>query len=940
MSQTETLLEREAELAALGSQLEAARAGGGSLTIVEGPAGIGKTRLLEAICSNARAQGMQVLAARGAELEAEYAFGVVRQLFELVLRASPAGQRDALLAGAAGLARPALLAELPSPGADPVFATLHGLFWLCVNLAERAAVAVLVDDAQWADAPSLRFLNYLARRLDGLAIGVVLGLRAGEPRASGELVSALADDPSASVLRPAALSESAVAKLVAVEFRESPEPEFCRACHAVTGGNPFLLRELLHAMRYEGTAPTAEASARVADFVPRGVARSVLVRISSISGSAGALARALAILGDDCELRIAARLAGLDQPAGARAADLLRAAEILRPSRELKFVHPIVRSAIYTDVPHAQRSLLHAKAARVLDEARANGGRVAAQLLETDAADDSWTVAVLRNAAREAIDRGAPDNAVACLSRALLEAPTSADRPDVLHELGTAEMLSNRPGAIDHLSLREALDGTADPALRAATAQQLATALALLWDKPQAAIGVLDKALAELAADDRHLSARMESYLLTIAAATPVTRALVDPLLAGVRRRTLGDSPSERLLLASLAFYCMAEGRPADHVRAIAERALGGGLLPDVSGEYWIFYGLISALIFADQFELADSWLARAVTEAQAHGSVFEFASASAFRASVAYRTGNLVQAEADGRAALEAAGPSSTLVVNVALLPLLDTLIDRGEFAAGERLAIGDVAESFAHDGMTYQLALVARGRLRIAQGRVQQGLADLLSVGRWCEAWGALNPGMFAWRSSAALATLALGDVSQGRRLAREEVHLARPLGQPRALGMALRAAGLAEGGRPGIELLYEAVEVLERSPARLEHARALTDLGSALRSDGQRAAAREPLRLGLDLAHRCDAGALVERAHQELLTTGARPRRLMVTGRDALTPTEARIAWMAAEGQTTPAIAQALFITPKTVETHLGHAYQKLDINSRRQLAQALQ
>jgi hypothetical protein len=174
----------------------------------------------------------------------------------------------------------------------------------------------------------------------------------------------------------------------------------------------------------------------------------------------------------------------------------------------------------------------------------------------------------------------------------------------------------------------------------------------------------------------------------------------------------------------------------------------------------------------------------------------------------VAYRTGNLVQAEAEGHAALEAAGPSSTLVMNVARLPLLDTLIDRGELAAGERLAIGDAAQSFAHEGMTDQLMLVARGRLRIAQGRVQQGLADLLSVGRWCEAWGALNPGMFAWRSSAAVAALTLGDVNHAHRLAREEVHLARPLGQPRALGIALRAAGLAEGGRQGIELLYEAV------------------------------------------------------------------------------------------------------------------------------------
>jgi DNA-binding CsgD family transcriptional regulator len=157
---------------------------------------------------------------------------------------------------------------------------------------------------------------------------------------------------------------------------------------------------------------------------------------------------------------------------------------------------------------------------------------------------------------------------------------------------------------------------------------------------------------------------------------------------------------------------------------------------------------------------------------------------------------------------------------------------------------------------------------------------------------------------------------------------------------LGIALRAAGLAEGGRSGIELLREAVEVLKGSPARLEYARAMTDLGAALRRLRHRAEAREPLALGLELAHRCGAPALVKRAREELLATGARPRRLTVSGRDALTPSEARIARMAADGQSTPAIAQALFVTPKTVETHLGHAYQKLDINSRHRLAQALQ
>jgi DNA-binding CsgD family transcriptional regulator len=196
-----------------------------------------------------------------------------------------------------------------------------------------------------------------------------------------------------------------------------------------------------------------------------------------------------------------------------------------------------------------------------------------------------------------------------------------------------------------------------------------------------------------------------------------------------------------------------------------------------------------------------------------------------------------------------------------------------------------------------------------------------------------------VFAWRSSAALAHLQLGDYDEARRLADEEVTLARPLGQPRTLGVALRAAGLTQSGCRGIELLREAVGVLESSPARLEHARAMTDLGAALRRSRHRAEAREPLGQGLDLAHRCGATALAERARRELLATGARPRRLMVSGRDSLTPSEARIARMAAEGLSTPAIAQALFVTPKTVETHLGHAYQKLEINSRHQLAEAL-
>ena len=173
----------------------------------------------------------------------------------------------------------------------------------------------------------------------------------------------------------------------------------------------------------------------------------------------------------------------------------------------------------------------------------------------------------------------------------------------------------------------------------------------------------------------------------------------------------------------------------------------------------------------------------------------------------------------------------------------------------------------------------------------------------------------------------------------IAHEEVGLARRWGAPRALGNALIAAGLVTGGNDGLDLLHQAHVVLADSPARLARARAATEYGAALRRANHRADARGPLALGLALAERCGATALVERAHEELIATGARPRRAARTGVDALTATELRVARMAAEGMTNREVAQALFVTAKTVEYHLSHAYQKLGLRSRSQLAATL-
>jgi DNA-binding CsgD family transcriptional regulator len=287
---------------------------------------------------------------------------------------------------------------------------------------------------------------------------------------------------------------------------------------------------------------------------------------------------------------------------------------------------------------------------------------------------------------------------------------------------------------------------------------------------------------------------------------------------------------------------------------------------------------------------------------------------------------------------ALETGPRPPGLHAAVALAALLETLAERGESqaaeAADERYRLAEQFPTTMQAGWL----MAARGRLRLAERRPAAALEDLLAAGGLFARLRISTP-TIAWRSDAALAHLALGAQADSRALAAEEVTLARAFKGPRTLGVALRAAGLAEGGSRGIELLRQAVRVLEGSGARLEHARALADLGAALRRTGQRAQSREVLRVALDLAHRCGAIALTERTRTELLAAGGRPRRLVLSGLDSLTASERRVAQLAADGLSNREIAQNLFITARTVEGHLTNAYHKLAITSREQLPAAL-
>ena len=284
--------------------------------MVEGPAGIGKTRLVLEAERHGRELGLTTLSARGAELERDFAYGLVRQLFEASLLATSPPERTELLAGAAGHAArlfgvAAAQEDVADALLDPSFAILHGLYWLSANLARHTPLLLCVDDVHWADQASLRFLHYLGRRLQELPIAVVAATRPARSADGSPLLAALAADPSAEILELAPLSQRAVAELLRLTFGTEVEQAFAAACHEVTGGVPFLLRELIRAVIGQGIEPTAAASSRVAGLAPRAVSHSVVQRLSRLSAPARELARAAAVLGE-ADLRLAAGLAGLD----------------------------------------------------------------------------------------------------------------------------------------------------------------------------------------------------------------------------------------------------------------------------------------------------------------------------------------------------------------------------------------------------------------------------------------------------------------------------------------------------------------------------------------------------------------------------------------------------------------------------------------------------
>jgi DNA-binding CsgD family transcriptional regulator len=925
------LLERAREVETLDALIDAAAAGDGRIALIEGQAGIGKSRLLAETRERAQSAGMRVLAAKGSELEREFPFGVVRQLFEPSL--IDPDTRSAWLAGAAAAAGSIFEGfETPEDASrDASFAALHGLYWLVVNAAADKPVLLALDDLHWVDRPSLRFVAYLARRLEGLPALVATSLRSAEPGTDPALLGEIVNDPATVAVRPGALSADGVTQLVRERLAEDADEAFCAACHATTGGNPLLLRQLLSSLESEGVQPEARNAAVVRDIGPRAVSRTVLLRLARLPGEAAAVARAVAVLGENADVPAAAALAEIDERAAADATAALARVEILRPDPPLAFVHPLVRDAIYHDLPPGERELQHARAARMLADSGASPEQIASHLLTVPRRGDGWVSQQLVEAAHAALWKGAPESAVSYFRRAIDEPPPEDARAVLLFELGMAEISTFGPDAVTHL--RAAYDLLGDVVARALAAYALARTL-LFTGAPAEGATLAQRTARELPDKFLDLKQSLESLVYYgIVFGGMSQEGLAD--YEDYRRGVPGEGYGARMLEAVAVYDWAVSGGHADEVSALALRALGDGVLVREDN------GLsnippIGVLALADREEALEH-LDDAYADAHRRGALFALLGANAWRAFTLWLRGELVDGEAEARAGWEAMQlwgemTGQVLAYNTSVLGAIQ--VERGELAAARETlnASGDLAPE-AHSTFLW---IRARAELELAEGNPEAALAlcdeAASNVGR------IVNPAWIPWRSLKARALDRLGRSDEALKLALEELPFSQAWGAPSTVARTLREIGTIER-EAGIDRLREAVSVVEGSPAKLEHAKCLFALGSAVRRSRKPTDAREPLRQALELAFVCGAAGLAEEIRTELHATGVRPRTEALSGPAALTAKERKVAALAADGQTNRDIAQSLYVTPKTVEVHLTNAYRKLGIRSRRELAGAL-
>ncbi|WBQ05077.1 helix-turn-helix transcriptional regulator [Kribbella sp. CA-293567] len=944
-------LERPGELGRIAAALDAAKEGEGKVVVIEGEAGIGKTRLVDEARALAKERGFVRMQATGDELESAMAWSVVRQMVERSISRYSGAIREAILAGPSGRALEALDKATPDAGDAEVARTMHALWWVAVDLASPRPLLITVDDAQWSDLPSLRFLSYLSKRVGDLPIALIVATRPPTDR-HGPLAE-LSVSRQVERLLPRPLSREGIAHLTSDRAAAVGDPNgtwgtvpaepVVDAVLAASGGNPFLAESLLDELRAQDRSVADPATAEaVAGLGSSTVSRTMLGRLDP---DALQLAGALAILGARADVWLAGSVAQLPEETLPKAVQALVSANIVASGADqLSFIHPVIRESMRSALGPFEKAALHARAAEVLAAEHASADRIAAHLVNAPTGTLPNATEILRRAATASLAAGDPGTAAGYLHRAFEGNPTDAG---VQAQLGHTLLRSGDAAAArEHLRAAARATGVQG---RAALLGAAATATATL-DGPLAAVAELTETLDGWPNGPERLT--LEARLGIIRSYLPSERKKASEHLRGFAELP-GDTPDERALLALLAQCGRYEVSPSADVRRTAERALrNGALFTDTAGQSDTLVGWLLAmmsLIAADGVGPAREEIARAQEWVRRNGSPLEFCMVSNVEDFLAWRCGDIAAMEADADAVLAAVASEE---LSPQVIALRVTAVNFGAYAALDR---GDLATAVAlladFDEQTAGTPRVipamwlheVRARIALEQDDPVAALEHAYRL-RDEMAAAQVDPPAVPWRTPAAWALLRLGSeesVAEARELASDQLDLARRWGAASDLGAALRLTAKVDVGQGArrVTTLEEAVVVLEGSPARLELAKALVDLGEAYRVLGRRTDAREALARGGELAASCGSTVVRQRAAEALQALGDRPRTLTSSGQDSLTASERRVAGLAVSGRTNRDIAHELFVSPKTVENHLGRIYVKLGITGRRELARAL-
>ncbi len=918
------LYERTGETASIDVALARLGDGRGSSILLEGRAGRGKSALVEYAAARGRERGVRTLVARARHLASAAPFEVLRRLLGPAVE--EAGGVDALQ-GAARFAIP-----LFTPGADLSQGVDYGCQWLIAWLAERNPLLLAIDDAHWADGASLRVLLDVQAEISVQRVAMLIASRPVENPEVQRLLAGMAAHPDCEMLVPGALSREAVAEVVA-ELLGRPAPDnFVDACLKVSRGNAFYLRELLRAFEAD-VQPDQGAFVRNGTLSLR---RTVSWRLGELGPDASALAQAAAVLGDGCSLHHAAELARLEEAVAVHEAARLEVASVFAHGDPVEFLHPLLRAAVEAVLPDVVSGELHARAARILWYTGEDPGAVAQHLVASPGSGDAAVSAYLCEQGQAALEAGSVAVATRLLRRALDEPAPAEQRDRILFHLGQAEHV-----ALDLGPAREHLETALDSEDRGVALQAACELFDVLTDTSRFAdkAQLHDRALALRPYGTTEAEVILRAALLVnVAMSVDAGLKELPPELSEIDSASLStDRDVDRFLLVSASVYerTMQRGTTG-RLMANLRRAIAS--LPESPDDFtdWdVRAGIEAATYLADDdLDEADAALHRVAPavarlagvrpDLQAelthrrmvHGLVrgmFEDVLATMERAEEYTTRHRLIGYE----------GTNRFIRGRLAL--------DQGDYA---------LAATLLSDRFGNELVYPALGAL--LAGDADRAAVMLDELGLSVEPGSSVRP-IEAELQPHLLASHVhgiLGDRDRAAAEARRELEIRRRYGSATRLAEALRRCASFVPAREGVGLLEEAATLAETTPARPVLARVLASYGAALERAGNAPAARDVLYRAADLATEMGMERVLRRAQQELLLAGGRPRRARRTGPTSLTESQGQVAVLAGEGLTNREIAERLFVTIKTVETHLMAVYRKLGIRTRDELAGALQ